>query len=168
MSEPFIGQISLFGFSYAPKGWAQCNGQTLSIAQNQALFSLLGTTFGGNGVSTFQLPNLGGNVTMSSGPNWNQGQVGGEIAHTLTNSEIPTHSHMVNGTNTSAGAGTAPTNTLLNSPSPNLYTNQATNLVALMPTTVANAGGNQSHENRQPYTVVNFCIALQGIFPSRN
>jgi microcystin-dependent protein len=167
MSDPFIGQISLFGFPYAPRGWAQCSGQTLSIAQNQALFSLLGTTFGGNGVNTFGLPNLGGNVTMSSGLTWTQGMTAGEAAHTLLGNEIPPHTHTVNATGNSTGTVNTPTNTLLNSPTPPLYTAPA-NLVALTPTTVANVGQNQAHENRQPYTVVNFCIALQGIFPSRD
>jgi microcystin-dependent protein len=168
MAEPFIGQISLFAFAFAPRNWAFCNGQTMSIAQNQALFSLLGTTFGGNGQSTFGLPNLQGRANVSSGPNFSQGQIGGEEMHTLTTAETPAHTHSANGTTLSTNTVNTPTGTLLNSPSPNLYTNQITNLVALQPTTIANAGGSQPHENRQPYTVVNFCIALQGLFPSRN
>ena len=168
MAEPFIGQISLFGFPFAPKYWAQCNGQMMSIAQNQALFSLLGTTFGGNGVNTFGLPNLQGTVTMSSGPGWTQGQVGGEVSHTLTNNEVPPHTHQAFGTTNSTNAGTQPTNAVLNSPPQSLYTNQVTNLVKMAPNTIANVGGGQAHENRQPYTVINFCIALSGIFPSRN
>jgi microcystin-dependent protein len=167
--DPFIGEIKLCAFGYAPRGWAQCNGQIMAIAQNQALFSLLGTVYGGNGQNTFGLPDLQGRVALHAGTGFAAGQTGGEQGHTLTQGEIPAHTHQAFSTNLSAGAGTTPSGTLLNSPPEKLYTAPTpANLVSLGPTTLANAGGSQAHENRQPYTVVNFCIALQGIFPSRN
>jgi microcystin-dependent protein len=171
MSDPYLGQISLFSFGFAPKGWALCNGQTLPINQNQALFSLLGTTYGGNGVTTFALPNLQGRASISSGQgpglsNYALGQNGGEVGHTLTTQEIPAHTH---------SAATA-TNTTQMSPQgnyPAANTDQnATYSAASSGTMAASAvgfgGNNQPHQNMQPYLAVNFCIALVGIFPSRN
>jgi microcystin-dependent protein len=155
-------------FGFAPKGWALCNGQLLPINQNQALFSLLGTMFGGNGQTTFGLPNLQGNVPIHNGKGFTLGQKGGEQAHTLTISEMATHIHTLNGTSTAASqpvptgallATTAATDPIYSAPS---------SLVAMFPTAIGNTGGSQAHLNMQPFLVLTFCIALQGIFPSRN
>jgi microcystin-dependent protein len=172
MSEPFLGQISLFSFNFAPKGWALCNGQTMAINQNQALFSLLGTTFGGNGTTSFQLPNLQGRVPVGSGTTAGTtfilGQTGGEDAHTLTPAEMPIHTHLMN----VAGAATTarPAGAFLAAPaSGDPYTSPpASPAVALAATSLASMGGGQPHTNDQPYLTVTACIALQGIFPSRN
>jgi len=168
MSEPFIGEIRLVAFGYPPKGWAFCNGQLLPINQNQALFSLLGTTYGGNGQTTFALPDLRGRVPLHVGQGLTQGEVVGEAAHTLTVNELPQHLHTVNAT--SGGATTeAPSVdvTLATSAGSPAYAAEQ-NAVAMDAGAFANAGGNQPHENRQPYLVMFMCIALVGIFPSRN
>ena len=166
MGTPYLGEMRIISWNYAPKGWAFCNGQTLAIQQNQALFSLLGTTYGGNGVQTFQLPNLQGRVPMHFGNGFVQGQVGGEVSHTLTTQEIPTHVHTLLGTNTASTTNTPAGNMAL-AVTANTYTG-ATNLTALAPNELGGGGASQPHENEQPYTVLNVCIALQGIFPSRN
>ncbi|MBP1291933.1 MULTISPECIES: phage tail protein [Bradyrhizobium] len=155
----------MMSFGYPPKGWALCNGQLLPINQNQALFSLFGTTYGGNGTTNFALPNLQGKVPLHMGQGFTQGQTGGETSHTLTISEMPQHPHTFQGTTNNADNAVLTGN--LMATSANLYT-AANNLTTLDPSTVANAGGSQPHENMQPYLTVNFCIALQGIFPSRN
>lgn len=165
MSEPFLGEIMLVGFNFAPRGWALCNGQLLAINQNTALFSLLGTMYGGNGQTTFALPDLRGRVAMHFGAGFTQGQVGGEETHTLSVAEMPTHNHSVQ-----ASAQNAET------PIPaggrlaafDGGYGPATELVSLAPATVANAGANAAHPNMAPYRAVNYIIALQGIFPSRN
>ncbi|GAA0319604.1 tail fiber protein [Bacillus carboniphilus] len=166
MSEPFLGEVRAFSIPYAPRGWAQCNGQTLSIAQNQALYALLGTTYGGNGQTTFCLPNLNGRVPVHPDQQSTRlGEMGGEERHTLTVSEIPAHNHTVSGSN-----GEPNTPILTN----NVWTASSTKPFAATPTTpmssnsLSATGDGSPHENRQPYTVVNYCIALQGIFPSRN
>jgi len=165
MSEPFMGELKLVSFNFAPKGWAQCNGQQLPINQNQALFALLGTTYGGNGQTTFALPDLRGRVPMDDGPQRVQGEVGGEEAHTLTSAEMPTHRHFM--TASSRGASTpVPTGSLL-AQANNAYGPPAS-ITSLDPSSVTNVGGSQPHENRHPYLVLNWCIALQGIFPSAN
>lgn len=167
MAEPFLGEIKMMSFAFAPRGWALCNGQQMPINQNQALFSLLGTTFGGNGQTTFALPNLQGRVPIHIGGGLIQGQAGGETAHTLTQPEMAAHNHPAVATGLTTNTVNAPTGTLLNSPPQQLYS-PPNNLVSLQPTTITNVGGGQPHENQQPYLTVNFCIALQGIFPSQN
>ncbi|MBR0757583.1 phage tail protein [Bradyrhizobium jicamae] len=165
MSEPFLSEIKMMSFNFPPKGWAFCNGQTLPINQNQALFSLLGTTYGGNGTTTFLLPNLQGRVPMHMGSGHTLGEVGGEQSHTLTVGEMPQHQHIFQGTTNNADSPAVTGN--LMATSANLYT-AAANLTTLVPGTVGNAGGSQPHENMQPYLTINFCIALQGVFPSQN
>lgn len=173
MSEPFLSEIKIFSMNFAPKGWALCNGQLLPINQNQALFALLGTTYGGNGQTNFALPNLQGRVPLHEGSGFTLGQNGGEQAHTLTMSELPTHIHdfsqntaVVSATaNATAGA---PTNAYWANNGSTAYSTGGVSLGAMSPQTVSNVGGSQAHLNMQPYLVLNFCIALQGIFPSQN
>jgi microcystin-dependent protein len=167
MAEPFLSEIRLMSFSFAPKGWAQCNGQLLPINQNQALFSLLGTTFGGDGRVNFALPNYQGRVPTHVGgqSGLTLGQVGGEQAHTLSISEIPTHVHTAQATNTTGTQLTPAGNLLAGSPN-QLYHAPDNNLTALSAATLGNVGGSQPHQNMQPFLTILFCIALQGIFPS--
>lgn len=166
MSEPFLAEIRLFTFNFAPKGWALCNGQLLPINQNQALFSLLGTTYGGNGQTTFALPNLQGRVPIHFGSGFLLGESAGEETHTLTAAELPAHTHPV------VASSNVPTQP---GPVNNFWPNgggaipYASNSDTTMdPQAVAPLGGGQAHENRPPFLVVNFCIALQGIFPPQN
>lgn len=166
MSTPFLGEIKIIAWNYAPKGWAFCNGQFLPINQNQPLFSLLGTMYGGNGQTTFALPDFRGKVPMHVGGGHTQGEAAGQAAHTVTQSEMPQHIHFLQVTNNSATA-TAPDGTVVICAAPSNAYGAAANLVAMAPT-VGNTGGSQPHENRQPFLVLNFIIALQGIFPSRN
>lgn len=165
MAEPFLSEIRIMSFGFAPKGWALCNGQLLPINQNQALFSLLGTTYGGDGRVNFGLPNLQSSVPIHVGGGFLLGQRGGEQAHTLSIPELPTHTHSASGTATN-GNTPVPTGNLLGQ-ALNAY-RTADNLTALRPTTVGNVGGSQAHLNMQPFLVLTFCIALQGIFPSQN
>ncbi len=165
MAEPFLSEIRLFSFNFPPKGWAFCNGQFLPINQNQALFALLGTTYGGNGQTTFALPNLQGRLPIHTGNGHTLGEAAGSSAVTITQQTMPTHIHALQA-NTNNGTQAGPAGALL-SAYLNGYT-QPTDLRTLMPQTVTNVGGSQPHENRQPYLTVNFCIALQGIFPSQN
>ena len=166
MAEPFLSEIRIMSFGFAPKGWALCNGQLLPINQNQALFSLLGTTYGGDGRVNFGLPNLQGRVPIHTGSGFTLGQVGGEQAHTLSISEIPTHVHTLNGTSSAGTAIIAAGNLLGTNPSQQYQAPDA-NLTAMNPASIANVGGSQPHQNMQPYLVLNFSIALQGIFPSQ-
>ena len=165
MAEPFLSEIRIFSFNSPPKGWALCDGQLLPINQNQALFSLLGTTYGGDGRVNFGLPNLQGNVPIHMGSGFTLGQRGGEQGHTLSIGEIPTHTHSFNATNQTVNTGD-PTNNLLGG-SFQSYIQSNSGLLSLAPQTVANVGGSQAHLNMQPYLVLNFSIALQGIFPSQ-
>lgn len=168
MAEPFLSEIRIFSFVFAPKGWALCNGQLLPINQNQALFSLLGTTFGGDGRVNFALPDLRARVPIHVGSGHTLGEKGGEQAHTLTISELPQHVHTLNATSAQATTNT-PANNLVTgqSTAANLY-GAAGNLQAMSPAAVGNVGGSQAHLNMQPFLVLSFCIALQGIFPSPN
>jgi microcystin-dependent protein len=166
MAEPFLSEIRLMSFNFAPKGWALCNGQFLPINQNQALFSLLGTTFGGNGQTTFGLPDLRGRVPIHVGSGHTLGEKGGESSHTLTISELPTHTHVANATQT-VGTDNGPTSSLMLATStPQSIYGPATNFTPMAPATVTSIGGSQPHLNQQPFLVINFSIALQGIFPS--
>jgi microcystin-dependent protein len=174
MAEPFLSEVRIMSFVFAPKGWALCNGQLLPINQNQALFSLLGTTFGGDGRVNFALPDLRGQTPIHVGSGHTLGEKGGEPAHTLSISEIPTHAHVFNGTNANASTNVSGGNTLANGRTANganpinYYDTTATNLVALNPASLTNVGGSQAHLNMQPFLTLSFCIALQGIFPSPN
>ncbi|TNJ32879.1 phage tail protein [Arenimonas terrae] len=169
MSGYYIGQISTFGFNFAPRFWAQCNGQLLAIAQNQALFSLLGTTYGGNGTTNFQLPDLRSRTPVGIGGPFNNvlGQTGGVETVTLLSTQIPQHVHTVAAT-TANGTVRNPNNAVYANSGVALFGPSSGSLVPLNPATVANAGGNQPHINLQPYQTINFCIALSGIYPSRN
>ena len=166
MVEPFIGEVRLFSIPYAPKGWAECNGQILPISGNQALFSLLGTQFGGNGSTTFGLPNLIGRAAVHADHmGFSMGQLGGEAQHTLIPQEMPVpHSHVAQGTKDAASSLSASGNVFANS-TVNLYQGAPNQPVASA--TVSSVGG-APHENMAPYQVVVFCIALVGIFPSRS
>jgi microcystin-dependent protein len=168
MAEPFLSEIRVFSFNFAPKGWAMCNGQLLPINQNQPLFSLLGTTYGGDGRTNFALPDLRGRASIHVGSGHTLGETGGEAAHTLTQSEMPTHNHVLNA-NSGDGALATPVGNFWGSNSERPYSaGDASNLVGMSPSGVSNVGGSQAHENRMPGLVLNFCIALQGIFPSPN
>jgi microcystin-dependent protein len=164
MAEPFLSEIRIMSFGFPPKGWATCDGQLLPINQNQALFSLLGTTYGGDGRVNFGLPNLQGRVATHTGEQI-LGARGGEQAHTLTISELPQHVHTLVGTTLDADTP-VPTGNLL-ATAASVYTGAA-NLTSLQPATLALIGGSQAHLNMQPFLVLNFSIALQGIFPSQN
>ena len=165
MSEPFLSEIKIMSFSFPPKGWALCNGQLMPINQNQALFSLLGTTYGGDGRVNFGLPDLQARTPMHMGGGHTLGEKGGEQNHTLSISEIPTHVHVLSGLSDNATVPIA-ANTLFASAS-GLY-GPANSLTSLNPATVTNVGGSQPHPNMQPYLTLSFCIALQGIFPTQN
>lgn len=165
MAEPFLSEIRLMSFVFAPKGWALCNGQLLPINQNQGLFSLLGTTFGGDGRVNFALPDLRGRVPIHVGSGHTLGERGGEQAHTLSIAELPAHAHVHN-VSVASGATPIPTGNLLAAAN-NLYAAPG-NVVPLHPASVTNTGGSQAHLNMQPFLTISFCIALQGIFPSPN
>jgi len=172
MGTPFLSEIRIFSFNFAPKGWAQCNGQLMPINQNQALFSLLGTTYGGNGQTTFALPDLRGRAPFHISGSFLQGQSAGEEFHTLTSSEMPAHTHPLTGNNAVVGAAA---NATVATPTSNYWANSGKNVFAtgqpnssMSPATTTNTGGSQPHENRSPFLVLNYCIALVGAFPSRN
>jgi microcystin-dependent protein len=171
MSEPFLGQISIYAFGFAPRGFAFCNGQIMAITQNLALFSLLGTTYGGNGQTTFALPNMKGNIALSSGQGpglsaYALGQASGEGAHTLTLTEMPLHFHPVRfATDTTE---TSPAMHYWAQDTAGNVTFATTDGVTLSPAAITSQGSGQAHQNMEPYLTLNFCIALQGVFPSRD
>jgi microcystin-dependent protein len=166
MAEPFLSEIRIMSFNFAPKGWAQCNGQLLPINQNQALFSLLGTTYGGDGRVNFALPDLRSRVPIHMGSGFTLGEKGGEQAHTLSIAELPTHTHVLSGTS-NAGTALVPGGNLLAKNANLGYHAPDNQLGAMAAGTVTNVGGSQAHLNQQPFLVLTFCIALQGIFPSQ-
>ena len=166
MADPFLGEIRMMSFQFAPRGWALANGQLLAINQNQALFSLLGTTFGGDGRVNFALPDLRGRTPIHVGSGHTLGERGGEQAHTLSIGELPTHTHVARAANdTGGGTSITPQNGVLDQRRTQAY-HGATNLVAMNAASLANVGGSQAHLNMQPFLTLSFCIALQGIVPS--
>jgi microcystin-dependent protein len=166
MSEPFLSEIKIVSFNFPPKGWALCNGQLLPINQNQALFALLGTTYGGNGQTNFALPNLRGRVPIHMGNGHTQGEAAGSTSVTVNIQQLPTHIHGLQGSSNPSGTTSDPTNAFL-APVNGGY-GPASNLTTLNAQTITSVGGSQPHNNMMPYLVLNFIIALQGIFPSRN
>jgi microcystin-dependent protein len=165
VGTPFLGEVKILSFGFAPKGWAQCNGQLMPINQNQALFALFGTMYGGNGQTNFALPDLRARVPIHMGDGFIQGQRGGEPAHTLSMQEMPAHEHFAWGSAANADTD-IPTGNFLGAAN-NMYA-PAGNLTPLHPTSITNVGGSQAHENEQPYLTLNMCVALLGVFPSRN
>ena len=165
MSEPFLSEIKIVSFNFAPKGWALCNGQLLPINQNQALFSLLGTTYGGDGRVNFALPDLRGRIPIHFGNTHTLGERAGEENHTLNISELPAHSHTFSASNADPNQGTPAGNMWASNSG--AYSNAAPDST-MNPASISNVGGSQPHTNIQPYLVLNFIIALQGIFPSQN
>jgi microcystin-dependent protein len=163
--DQFLCEIRLMSFNFAPRGWAMCNGQLLPIAQNQALFSLLGTTFGGNGQTTFGLPDLRGRVPIHVGSGHPLGERGGEQAHALTVAELPQHVHLMNGSATNADVVAPADNVVAQS---SQFYGPPAQLTTLDPSSNGSTGGSQAHPNMQPYLPLTFCIALEGIFPSPN
>ncbi|HET6230559.1 MAG TPA: tail fiber protein [Longimicrobiaceae bacterium] len=166
MSEPFLSEIKIVSFNFPPKGWALCNGQLLPINQNQALFALLGTTYGGNGQTNFALPNLRGQVPIHMGNGHALGETAGSTSVTLNIQQLATHMHVLQASTNSASTTSDPTNAVL-APVNGGY-GQPASLTTLSPTSVTSVGGSQPHNNMMPYLVLNFIIALQGIFPSQN
>ena len=164
MAEPFLSEIRIMSFVFAPKGWALCNGQLLPINQNQALFSLLGTTFGGDGRVNFALPDLRGRAPIHVGSGHTLGERGGEQAHTVSIAEMTEHTHLVSASTLSASGNDNPSGRVLGGVN-NMY-HPPTNLTPMNPGTIGNTGGSQAHLNMEPFLTLSFCIALQGIFPS--
>ena len=166
MAEPFLSEIRMMSFGFPPKGWALCDGQLLPINQNQALFSLLGTTYGGDGRVNFALPNLQGRTPIHMGSGHTLGEKGGEQGHTLSISEIPTHTHTFQASSVT-GTLNVTANNVLGVSQSTVYADGTTGLLAINPASITNVGGSQAHLNMQPFLVINFSIALQGIFPSQ-
>ncbi len=168
MSEPFLAEVRLFGFNFAPRGWAQCDGEILPINQNQSLYSLLGTTYGGDGRTSFALPDLRGRACMHEGNSHALGQKSGEENHTLLIGEIPNHTHQLQGYGDAADSNQATGRRYGQAVLPIYHALSGSKTVNMNANAVGNAGTNTGHNNMQPFITVNFCIALQGLFPSRN
>jgi microcystin-dependent protein len=168
MGTPYIAELKLVSFNFAPKGWALCNGQLMSIQQNAALFSLVGTYYGGNGVQTFALPNLQGRTPISQGNSFVIGQLGGEENHTLTSQEVPLHTHLATVMSANATLDTPTGNYLGTATGTLAIYNTVANAATMNAGTVTTVGGSQPHSNMQPYLVMNWIISLQGIYPSQN
>ena len=166
MGTPFLGELKIISWNFAPQGWSFANGQFMPINQNQALFSLFGTNYGGNGQTTFALPDMRGRIPIHIGGGHTLGEAGGEASHTLSISEMPQHIHTLN-VNSGTGTATVPTNAVVAKAPANTYAPPG-NFVAMAPLSVGNTGGSQPHENRQPLQALNFIVALQGVFPSQN
>jgi microcystin-dependent protein len=167
MATPYISELKLVSFNFAPKGWALANGQLLPINQNQALFSLVGTTYGGDGRVNFGLPNLQSRVPIHMGNGFSLGQNAGEASHTLSINEIPSHTHSLQGINATQNAGNPANGFLANTGSQSFYA-APNNLVAMFAGDISTVGGSQPHPNQSPYLVMNWIIALQGIYPTQN
>jgi len=168
MSEPFLAEVRMVGFNFAPRGWAFCDGQIMPINQNQSLYSILGTTYGGDGTTSFALPDLRGRTPIHVSNEHSLGSKAGEETHTLSKAEMPSHRHQVHASSNNADS-VRPTGKSLAKARENIYgTYDAANSVAMAANILMNAGGGQAHENMQPYQTLNFCIATQGLFPSRN
>mgnify|MGYP005989500889 CR=1 FL=1 len=169
MSEPFLAEVRIMGFNFAPRGWAFCDGQILPINQNQSLYSLLGTTYGGDGRTSFALPDLRGRVPIHTSTTRSLGQKAGEETHTLAESEMPQHTHKLQGSSDVA-VNVAPDSgqVFARAATPVYHQTANATTVDAVAGSVTNSGASQAHENMQPYLAVNFCIALQGLFPSRN
>ena len=167
MSEPFLSEIRMMSFEFAPRGWALCNGQLLPINQNQALFSLLGTNFGGDGRINFALPDLRGRTPIHVGAGYSLGQRGGEQSHTLTVAELPQHAHQLRASS-GPGTGPIPADAMLAVNNLPGYHAPEASSTTLASASIANTGSSQPHQNMQPFLTISFCIALQGIFPSQN
>ncbi|HMQ01374.1 MAG TPA: tail fiber protein [Cyclobacteriaceae bacterium] len=168
MATPFLGEIKIVSFNFAPQGWALCNGQLLPINQNQALFALFGTMYGGNGQTNFALPDLRSRVPIHVGNGHTQGERAGAETHTVNIAELPTHTHAFGATTSSDGRSGNPKDRIPANSSPNNFYGPPVALVSMKPGLVENIGGSQPHINMQPYLVLNFIVAMQGIFPSRN
>jgi microcystin-dependent protein len=169
MSDPFMAEIKIFTSDFAPQGWAMCNGQIMQINQNQALFSILGTRYGGNGQATFALPDFRGRVPAHWGSSFGSpGEAGGEEFHTVSQSEMPAHNHFVQSAGNSDADTATPTGNRFGKNGSQPYQSSPVSLTTLHPSTITVTGGSQPHENRQPFLVLNFIIALQGIFPSQD
>jgi microcystin-dependent protein len=173
MADPFIAEIRIFAGNFAPRGWAFCNGQLLAISQNTALFSLLGTIYGGDGRTTFGLPNLQGRAPMhqGQGPGLTPrtiGELSGSTTVTLLTTEMASHTHAMVASTSPASARLPTDSALSRSRNGNAYQTQASNLATMAPAAIGQAGANQPHNNLQPYLTLTFIIALQGIYPSRN
>ncbi len=172
MSEPFLAEVRIVGFDFAPRGWAFCDGQILPINQNQSLYSLLGTTYGGDGRTSFALPDLRGRTPIhvgrsNGGQEHRLGQKSGEETHSLSAAEMPQHSHGFQASSTD-GDTVNTSGSILARTTMGIYEQGAANLTEIRSGTITNVGGGQAHDNMQPFLAVNFCIALQGLFPSRN